>query len=239
VEQKFTKLILKTFGSKRIISFLYFGTRAFVGACNESDYDFMLILDKYNSSDIFTLRKICQSSQFKSLDLNVNFLYLSDIKVKRKENFQLRSLRLDFYKYLENAIVLIGKNIFSKVPVKLSRNKIRDLMDFKIQEHYGRCDKLFTQNLGDKSLYENIRKYVKGIIRFILIKENIMTFGDITKYTFEEIFDLAAKNKIFPTPTVAKFSVLLKDYSGRKSLENLDNLRRLVYEKYLNLYSKK
>jgi len=188
---------------------LYFGTRAFVGANCDSDYDFMLILDKYNPTDIFKLRKVCQSTQFKDLDLNVNFLYLSDIKARGFRNFQLRSLRIDFYKYL----------------------------DFKIQEHYGRCDKMFLQNLKDEILYKNIKKYIKGIIRFILIREDVMTFSDITKYSFNDIFDLAADSKIFTPSTSAKFTSLSKDYSGKKSLEVLDSVRRSVYETYLNLYS--
>jgi len=237
VEKKFKRLVLKTFGLKRITSLLYFGTRAFVGANCDSDYDFMLILDKYNPTDIFKLRKVCQSTQFKDLDLNVNFLYLSDIKARGFRNFQLRSLRIDFYKYLENAIVLVGRNIFKKNSLKMSRRKLIDLMDFKIQEHYGRCDKMFLQNLKDEILYKNIKKYIKGIIRFILIREDVMTFSDITKYSFNDIFDLAADSKIFTPSTSAKFTSLSKDYSGKKSLEVLDSVRRSVYEAYLNLYS--
>lgn len=239
MEQKFKRLVLKTFGLKRVISLLYFGTRAFVGANCDSDYDFMLILDKYNPSDIFKLRKICQSNQFKNLDLNVNFLYLSDIKVRGRKNFQLRSLRTDFYKYLEGAIVLYGNNIFKSHSLKMSRRKVIDLMDFKIQEHHGRCDKLFLQNLKDEALYKNIRKYVKGIIRFILIRENIMTIKDITKYTFKDVFDLAARSKIFKLSTVAKFTTLLKEDSSKRKLKALDSVRRSVYETYLGLYSKK
>lgn len=238
MEQKFKRLVLKTFGSKRIVSLLYFGTRAFVGANCDSDYDLMLILDKYNPSDIFKLRKICQNNQFKNLDLNINFLYLSDIKDRGLENFQLRSLRSDFYKYLENAIVLIGNNIFKNNSLKMGRRKLVDLMDFKIQEHYGRCDKMFLQNLKDDTLSKNIRKYVKGIIRFILIRENVMTMEDITKYTFKDIFDLAADSKIFTPSTAAKFETLLKESSDRKNLVVLDSIRRSVYETYLSLYSK-
>ena len=238
MEQRFKGLILKTFGLKRVTSLLYFGTRAFVGANCDSDYDFMLILDKYNFSDIFKLRKVCQSTQFKGLDLNVNFLYLSDTKARGLENFQLRSLRTDFYEYLENAIVLIGKNIFEKSPIKMNRRELIDLMDFKIQEHYGRCDKLFLQNLKDKTLYTDVRKYVKGIVRFILIRENVMTIKDIIKYSFKDVFDLAAHSKIFTPSTAAKFAVLLSNYSGKKSLGVLDSIRRSVYESYLSLYSK-
>ena len=238
MEQKFKRLVLKTFGLKRIASLLYFGTRAFVGANCDSDYDFMLILDKYNPLDIFKLRKVCQGTQFRGLDLNVNFLYISDMKARGLENFQLRSLRTDFYKYLENAIVLVGKNIFKNNSLKMSRKKLIDLMDFKIQEHYGRCDKMFLQNHIDEILYKNIRKYVKGIIRFILIREGLMTIGDIIKYSFDDVFDLATRSKIFTPSTSTKFTSLSKDYSGKNSLEILDSVRRSVYETYLKLYSK-
>lgn len=238
MEQKFKRLVLKTFGPKRIVSLLYFGTRAFVGSNNDSDYDFMLILDKHNSSDIFKLRKICLSKQFKDLDLNINFLYLKDMEIRGKANFQLRSLRIDFYKYMENAIVLIGKNVFKEDPLGIRRSKIVDLMDFKIQEHYGRCDKMFLQNLKDEILYKNIKKYVKGIIRFILVRENIITIKDIIKYSFNDIFDLAAHSKIFPSSTAIRFTTLLEDYSEKKSLKTLDSIRRSVYKTYLDLYSK-
>lgn len=237
MEQKFKKLVLEAFG-KRVVSLLYFGTRAFVGAICDSDYDLMLILNKHNPSDIFKLRKICQGKQFKGLDLNVNFIYLSDIKARGYKNFQLRSLRTDFYNYLESAIVLIGRNIFKQNPTKTSRRILVDLMDFKIQEHYGRCDKMLLQNITEKTLCKNIRKYVKGIIRFILIRENIMTIKDITKYSFKDVFDLAVGNKIFEPTIATKFTFLLKDSSSRKDLEVLESIRRSVYKTYLSLYSK-
>jgi hypothetical protein len=239
LELEFRKEILHTFAKERIICLLYFGTRAFVGANNCSDYDFMFILNKYESADIFKLREVIQQSKFKSIDFNINLLYLTDIKSRGKENFQIRSVQSSFYKYLENSIVLLGKNIFKQNSLEISSSRLQDLMDFKIQEYYGRCDKLFLQNINDETLYNHVRKYTKDIVRFILIREEIISLEDVTKSRWETIFDLAIKNHVFSKPITNRFSDLMENYKDKNNIKKIEYVRRGIYEKYLKLFSKR
>ena len=112
-------------------------------------------------------------------------------------------------------------------------------MDFKIQEYYGRCDKLFLQNATEEAVYKQVRKYVKDMIRFILVREGILTLEDITKYTFEDIFKFADEKRMFPKAVTTQFFGLLKNYVNKNSLENIEFVRRSVYQKYLRLFSRK
>ena len=79
IEDKFSREILKAFSTKRIASLLYFGTRAFgLNVNDSSDYDFMLVLDKYAAADNSKLRQILKRKPFENLDINLNLLYLSE-----------------------------------------------------------------------------------------------------------------------------------------------------------------
>ena len=119
----------------------------------DSDYDFMLVLDKYVSTDIEKLRKIVRSKEFLDEDLNLNFLYLTDIKFRGKANFQIRSLSLPFYIYLAGAKLLEGRNIFNEDPIRLRKDSLAKMEGFKIQEYYGRCDKLYFQKITDDEAF--------------------------------------------------------------------------------------
>ena len=125
--------ISSTFGINRIVCFLYFGSNAFkLNVNNRSDYDFLLLLDKYNKNDLSKLRRIVSTKMFGKTDLNLNILYQRDILKRGLNDFQLRSLRPDFYSYLETTICLIGNNFFERYPLIISNKKLCVYVDFKI-----------------------------------------------------------------------------------------------------------
>jgi len=231
------KVLLETF-SARIVSFLYFGTRAFELHTDEySDYDFMLVLDKYSHNDTTSLRNIVLNDKFRHVDLNINFLYLEDIEIRKKENFQIRSVQVDFYEYLYVAKALIGKNLFKENPLTIESSEFKENVDFKIQEYYSRCDKLFLQNKSNQNLYTKLTKYTRDMVRFILIREGVIKPRDMAKLSFERIFSLAEENKNFSKSTTNSFKKLLLPYENETDILKADSIRRAVYERYLLLFS--
>ena len=239
IEDKFSREVTKAFSAKRIVSLLYFGTRAFdLNTHQSSDYDFMLILDKYAPTDLAKLRKITQKKPFANLDINLNFLYLVDFKARGKSNFQIRSLSLPFYEYLESANLLVGKNIFRKDPIQLSRDTITKMEDFKIQEYYGRCDKLYFQRISDRKLYFQLAKYTKDLIWLLLIRQNVIKTKDLTKISYEKILRLAKANRIITRELRVELQKLLKSRYNIANLYKLEKIRRSLYAKYLQFFRK-
>lgn len=237
IEERLSWEISKTFSAKRIVSLLYFGTRAFdLNTSENSDYDFMLILDKYVAIDNPNLRRILKRKPFKSLDMNLNLLYLSDIKTRGKMNFQLRSLSLTFYEYLESAELLLGKNIFKSSLIKLSRRDIVKNQDLKIQEYYGRCDKLYFQGGSDNALYSHLLKYTKDIVWLLLIREGIIKISELTTRPYEEMLKLAVANRLMTLRSATDLRKLLRQKFSKRNLLGLEKIRRILYEKYLALY---
>ncbi len=234
-EEKLTRKVSKMFPKKRIVSLLYFGTRAFDLNINEdSDYDFMLVLDKYAPKDTQELRRIVQNREFVGLDINLNLLYLSDIKARGKTNFQIRSLSLPFYEYLEKSKVLLGKNIFKKNPVKLTRHARRKMEDFKIQEYYGHCDKLYFSKISDHDLYRHLRKYTKDILWLLLVREEKIKLSDLTEFPFEKIVKLAKSSSLISDPIGKELLILLNKDFSKVNLQGIEKIRRLLYQKFLN-----
>lgn len=237
IDNKVKNVILKLFNKKRIISLLFFGTNAFKNNTNsDSDYDFILVLDRYNSNDMIKLRRGIISTKLNKLKLDINFIYLKDLNTRGKNNFQLRSLLPDFYQYLENAQILYGKNIFKINPVKLENTKIKKMIDFKIQEHYGRCDKIFTKGYSNEETYKSVAKYTRDMIRYILIRNNFIKIEDMTKLTFIDYLSIVKKYKLFSISEIKHLSLLKNQYSKEKDLYLVDIIRRRVYDKYLQLY---
>ena len=235
LEVRLSSKISRRFGKGRIVSFLYFGSRAFnMSVRGDSDYDFMLVLDKYVSTDIEKLRKIVRSKEFLDEDLNLNFLYLTDIKFRGKANFQIRSLSLPFYIYLAGAKLLEGRNIFNEDPIRLRKDSLAKMEGFKIQEYYGRCDKLYFQKITDDDLYFQLRKYTKDICWLLLVVRGVLKVNDLTKMRFEEILRIAISNNIISKSHAKDFQILLRDNFSKTRLRRLEKIRRYLYLRYLD-----
>jgi len=237
IDRRLSREIVKSFGTKRIVSLLYYGTRAFeLNTSGKSDYDFVLILDKYHETDTFILRRIVKKKMFDGIRFDLSLLYQSDLKKIGKSNFQVRALSLTYYKYLENAKVLLGENIFRKSPIRLDKHKQKKLMGYRIQEFYGRCDMLYVKSFANAELYVQLKKYVKDILWFLLCGVGVIELKDLTLIPFEDILCLAKKNRILNSTGYLDFLGLLKKDYSLSSLRKLENLRRKIYEKYLSLY---
>lgn len=62
VEENLKKQINKTFG-KRALCLIFYGSRAFnINVHKDSDYDFVLVLDKYKQSDLKLLNQILKKN---------------------------------------------------------------------------------------------------------------------------------------------------------------------------------
>ena len=229
IEDFLAKRIKITFTEKGIISFLYFGSNAFdINNHKFSDYDFLLLLDKYSNSDLPDLRKILSLKIFKNLDINLNIVYKSDLEKRGFHNFQLRSLRPDFYKYLECAIPLIGNNYFEENVLQISKSKLVEYADFKIQEYYGRCDKLFLSEKTTDGLKRKIRKYTNEMLRMLLVRESLISLKEIQSKTYDELYKLAIDSKYIDKNT----HQLIKS----NNLSNIEKARRTIYMVHLRLY---
>ncbi len=224
--------ITKAFGEKRIISLLFFGTRAFEININKfSDYDLVLMLDDYKNRDLFKLKMILDSPPLKEKDINLSLVYKSDVEVRGINNFQLRTLKLDIYKYLSGARVLIGNNYFKENPVTMTSVDLKEYANFKIQEFYGRCDKLYMECIPLLELTNKIKKYTREMLRSILISEGKLSFLGIKNIKYKNMYKMAISEK----------------YINSKDANNLtsDNLnlievtRRNIYLKYLDLFYEK
>lgn len=234
IDQKLAKRLLRIFEQKRIVTFMYFGTRAFdINVNKNSDYDFILVLDRFILTDSMKIRSILQQKPFLGLEINLSYIYLHDIKIRGFDNFQIRSVLKDLCIYLVGAKVLLGKNIFLENPIHVSGKKIQQIMSFKIQEFYGRCDKLFTQNLPNNKLCALLRHNIKTMTRYYLIMLGFVKIKDIDKVSYGRIFEIAKANKLFSYQFYNLSSKLLKYQSDKRAIQNLEFLRRIVYEKYL------
>jgi hypothetical protein len=222
------------FGFNRIISFLYFGSRAFeINVVNNSDYDFFLILDKYLKSDILKIRDILMDKQFCDLDINLNIGYFNDIQYRGINNFQIRSLFKDFYVYLQDAKVLIGNNIFRENPLQITEDQISKITSFKIQEFNGRCDKLFTQKLTDHELISRLQHNTKAMFRYLLLNFGAVKIRDINKLNYTQLFCIAIRNKILTEDLKPLCKILLDDNFSICKLKKIEKVRRIIYERYL------
>jgi hypothetical protein len=238
IGNQISECVQNTFNKKRIIALLFFGSRAFgFDVHPKSDYDFLLVLDKYYPLDIFKLRKITTKKTNLEAEVTVNFLYLDDINKRGKMNFQLRSVLGDFYTYLGEAKTLLGNNIFKENPISFEEVQITKLLDFKIQEYYGRCDKLLLQNPANKVVYSQLQKYTREMIRGLLIRQKYIEIRDISKLSYVKMFQIAAEHKLFSSEIIENFQGLLDFKFSPLKLRKLEKVRRIVYEKYLDLYS--
>lgn len=237
IEERFSREISKTFSTKRIVSLLFLGTRAFgLNTNDDSDYDFMLVLDKYDSADTTRIRKIIRKKAFVRVRFDLNFLYLSDIKARGLSNFQIRALSLQFYKYLAYAKLLIGRNIFSDNPIKLTKLTTKRVNGNRIQEFYGRCDMLYFQCQSDEKLYLQLKKYTKDILWFTLCGLGIIQLRDLTLIPYEKILLLAKNGEILSPASYGKFLRLLGSKYNPSNLKTIEHIRREIYSKYLQLY---
>ena len=237
IGDKIKNIVISTFDKTRIKSLLYFGTSAFnITANNEYDFDFILILDKYHQNDLIKLRKAIIKNGLNKFNIDLNFLYLTDIKKRGIENFQIRSLRTDFCDYLKTSIVLYGTNIFKNKSFSLSKKQIRSMFDFKIQEHYGRCDKLFTKAYPNEQIYKNLTKYTRDFVKFLLIRQGMIKIVDMSKYSYQDFIKIANENKLFNMTTQKQLIRLIKPFSGDKDVLEVDKIRRNIYLAYLDIY---
>jgi hypothetical protein len=207
-----------------------------VNVGENSDYDFILVLDKYAPNDNLVLRKVVNKFPLHP-DLNLSLLYQTDINARKKENFQLRSVLPDLYIYLEGAKVLTGKNLFKENPLQLSSLELTKIMDFKIQEYYGRCDKAFITIASNKRLFRQLQKYTREMLRMFLLRQNILKVHDVSSTNYSEIINLAKNQHLFPHRFNDLTSNLITDNYNKTKLLKIEIVRRIIYEKYLEVFS--
>ena len=139
-------------------------------------------------------------------------------------NFQLRSLSLTFYKYLESARLLIGKNIFKRSPARLLRRNIAKDEDFKIQEYYGRCDKQYFQGGSDKFSI-SLLKYKRILNGLFEPGRGLLFVTSPDNQTYEEMLKLAVADRLM----TQRFATSLKTYWAEGIAERIGRIRE-AYE---------
>lgn len=233
VEEELKQQIAKEF-KKRVITLLFYGSRAFnLNVHENSDYDFTLVLNKYEFEDTLKLNRIIKSKSLNTFNIEINLAYKKDIDTRGKEKFQMRTSLTTYYNYLENIPPLLGENIFAKNPLKISTEEAQECWYFKIQEYYGRCDKILVNQELNKSSLETVCKYTKEMVRASLLSQDIIGIGDITRLSYKDIFEIAIKEKCLQKNSLKSiYNILRNDYS----YQDVEFIRRAIYKKYLNLF---
>lgn len=232
VEGELKEQIAKKF-NKRVITLLFYDSRAFnLNVHENSEYDFILVLDRYRSEDTFKLNNIVRSKFLKNFKIEINLVYKKDMDTRGKENFQMRTSLSTYYNYLENISPLLGENIFAKDPLKISNEDVRNCWYFKIQEYYGRCDKILVNQELNRSNLETVCKYTKEMVRMLLLSQSIINVQDITKSNYDYLFQLAIKKNFLQKNLLESITNILKN---RYTYIDVENIRRSIYEKYLKL----
>ncbi len=233
VEEELKKQIQNEF-QKRVVTLLFYGSQAFnLNVHKNSDYDFVVVLDKYQSEDTLKLNSIIKSKSLNKFNIEINLIYKKDIDSRGKENFQMRTSFATYYNYLENIPPLLGENMFAKNPLKISKEATQQCWYFKIQEYYGRCDKILVNQELNKCNLETVCKYTKEMVRYLLLSQSIIDVKDITKLSYESIFEITLKKKFLQESSLKSATNILKNNYTYKDIEYI---RRAVYGKYLNLF---
>lgn len=233
VEEELKKQISKEFSS-RVITLLFYGSRAFsLNTHQTSDYDFILVIDRYQSTDTSRLNYILNSDFFKNLPIEINLVYKEDMDIRGKENFQMRTSLATYYQYLETITPILGDNIFARNHLKLTLKERKKMHYFKIQEYYGRIDKILIENELTKQSMELAAKYCKDMARYFVLSQGYLNEPDIQHLTFAEIIKLAITKHLLPSSIFLFFQNILNE---EYNYYDIESARRIIYDSYLKLF---
>lgn len=232
--QDFSFNCANAFGSKRIICLLFYGSNAFNRAERpNSDYDFYLLLDKYQSKDKRLLKALTKSVDF---ELDLTYQYLVDLETVRWENYQLGNHGLFYMLNFAQSITLLGTNVFQRKLVNLESMPIKKSIMFQIQEYFWRLDNWHLKEADPTRLRENYTKYINRIISDMLLLNGDICFSEINRHKYCDTAKLIKSAGYFSNETIRLVHAVFIKH--KNSLQSLLKLQRALYEDFLRQYKK-
>lgn len=228
INQIVAENIILLFDKKRIICLLRYGPKTKFDGIPPLDFDFLLLLNKYQNNDYLIL------SRFKKLGLPVEIFidYKDSILSKGIKNYQRGRHGSYFFKILSSADTLLGKNFYKENEKQLDKNKINLDLLFRVEEYFYRIQKSVTnENIPNK---KEIEKYLGRILTDLLLVENNLQFSDMHKYHYTDIiFNIINTTDIIDAKTKNLISKFLS--KSNLDLNLLGEIINALYKKYLKI----
>lgn len=229
--------VLNLFPPERVICLLFYGSNAFKRSEHRSsDYDFYILLNKYESGDTNNLKDVVSCfNEGKTIDLT--YQYLEDIERVGWDSYQLGNHGVFYILNFAQAITLYGTNVFQRRLSQLHSNLITDSIMRQIQEYFWRLDDWIIKEEWNENLISKYKKYLIRIAYDFMVSKADISFAEINSYKFHEIADLASTKDYFSSNT----KQVLKDvfHSSYENISNFLALKRSLYEDFILLSNSK
>lgn len=219
--------VLSMFKKERITSLLRYGPKSKFDGSPPSDFDFLLLLNKYNYDDYTKLASI------KSLNLPIEIFidYKDEILNKGIINYQRGRHGSYFFKILAYADVLIGDNFYKKYEYKLDKNKINLDLLYRIEEYFYRIQKSIVNGNPQK---EDIEKYIGRILTDLLLVNGSIDFKDMHTHHYTTIIgEIANSTNIVDKNTKNMLSKFKSEAILNQEL--LGKIIGILYKQYLKI----
>jgi len=220
--------ITSLFNKNRIICLLRYGPKEKFEGSLPADFDFLLLLDKYQNNDYLLL------SCFKKLDLPVEVFidYKDQIISKGIKNYQRGRHGSYFFKILASAETLFGNNFYKENENQLDNNKINSDLLYRVEEYFYRIQKSVIND--GKSSKSEIEKYLGRILTDLMLVTGEIQFQDMHNHHYTHIiFDVLKSTNIISTHT----KNLIKEFTSKSILDIilLGEIIGELYEQYLKI----
>jgi len=231
IDKVMTEEVIFLFGKNRIVCLLRYGPKTKFDGTPPADFDFLLLLDKYQNKDYLLL------SLFKKLNLPVEIFidYKDQIISKGIKNYQRGRHGSYFFKILASADTLLGRNFYKENERKLDKHKINSDLLYRVEEYFYRIQKSMI-NEGNP-IKKDIEKYLGRIVTDLLLVTGDIQFSDMHKYHYTSVMsDILKQTNVININTkklIAKFQ--------SKTDMDIDLLGRLIgvlYKQYLKIRQK-
>lgn len=223
--------ISSLFEKERIICILRYGPKKTYDGSPPTDFDFLLLLDKYQNRDFILLSKI------KELNLPVEIFvdYKDQILSKGIKNYQRGRHGSYFFKILSSAETLMGNNFYKDNEKELNIDKINFDLLYRVEEYFYRIQKaLINKKEFDKI---QIEKYLGRILTDLMLVNREIDFENVHNYHYTSILlNLINSSQMFNSNT--KFLINTFIYNNNLDFDCLSKIIGELYPTYLKIRQK-
>lgn len=173
--------ILSQFEHGRIQCLIAYGSSLVDGAVSPNDFDFLLLLDKYDPTDVAVLK------DFSSIFPTELFIdYKDQILRKGLNNYQRGRHGVYFFATLAYAECVVGNNFYQENLFLISPSQIKRDLLFRIEEYFYRIQKHY---LNSRSEFDQryIKKYIARIVFDICLFKEEIPLEDFHKMHYLDI----------------------------------------------------
>jgi len=229
VQQKLKQFIQDNFPNRRIICLIAYGS-SLSQKFTPEDYDFLLLLDTYKTTDYKILKMASEN-----LDLNLDLFidYLDQIQKKGFNNYQRGRHGTYFFVNLANAKCLIGQNYYAKHVKKISDKSVQHDLLYRIEEYFYRIQKLYINSSLDQDSINIVKKYFSRICMDLLLFTKDLSFSNVNQTHYMDIINTKInKSNLFDKST----QKLLKKFFNTGNPNLVLEIISPLYKIYLNCY---